>query len=178
VLAARCPYFERKFAGDWSDGHSAEANFTEFSENPMREVMRYIYTGSLRVDVVTLMGVLRIASFLGLEKLIKDCKAYITNDFINAFDLCIMYGESRDFEEMRAFLSSIIPQRVEPDILCRVLKEIWTPPRMVTQEGGEERDLQEILFKKLQLCLPTIMEEGSELFELPLDCLSQLLKDS
>jgi hypothetical protein len=33
--------------------------------------------------------------------------------------------EQNDFEDMRHFLSSIIPDKVETDILCRVLKEIW-----------------------------------------------------
>lgn len=30
-----------------------------------------------------------------------------------------------DFEDMRDFLSSLIPEKVENEILCRVLKEIW-----------------------------------------------------
>lgn len=26
---------------------------------------------------------------------------------------------------MRAFLTKIIPSKIEPDIICRVIKEIW-----------------------------------------------------
>jgi hypothetical protein len=77
------------------------------------------------------MGVLKIASFLGLERLTKDCKSYLLNGFLNAFDLCILYCEVRecdlDFEDMRCFLTNIIPNKIELDILCRVLKEIWVP---------------------------------------------------
>lgn len=95
----------------------------------MKEVLRYLYTGKHKVDISTVMGVLKISSFLGLDRLTKDCKKYLFNGFLNAFDLCILYCEVRDemhdFEDMRDFLSSLIPEKVENEILCRVLKEIW-----------------------------------------------------
>ena len=95
----------------------------------MKEILRYLYTGKLRVDISNIMGVLKIASFLGLEALAASCKKYLLNGFLNAFDLCILYCEVRDdasdFDEMRSFLCSIIPDKVDSDILCRVLKEIW-----------------------------------------------------
>ena len=129
ILAARCPYFQKKFSGEWRDGNANVANFEDFSENSMKDILRYIYTGKLKVEISSIMGVFKIASFLGLDRLVKDCKKYLLNDYLNAFDLCILYCEVReefqDFDEMRAFLSKIIPERVENDILCRVLKEIW-----------------------------------------------------
>lgn len=77
------------------------------------------------------MGVLKIASFLGLESLTADCKQYLLNGYFNAFDLCILYCEVRDentdFDEMRSFLAKIIPEKIDISILCRVLKEIWQP---------------------------------------------------
>ena len=62
----------------------------------MKEVIRYIYTGKHKVDIATIMGVLKIASFLGLDKLLKDCKTYLLNGYLNAFDLCILYCEVRE----------------------------------------------------------------------------------
>ena len=140
-MAARCPYFLKKFSGEWRDGDAQIANFEDFSENSMREILAYIYTGRLKVDIATIMGVLKIASYLGLERLIKDCKKQLTNGLLNAFDLCILYcevrEESNDFDEMRAFLSQIIPEKVETDIICRVLKEIWVS-QIVCEEDDED----------------------------------------
>jgi hypothetical protein len=108
VLAARCPYFMNKFCGEWKDGSDSIAIFEEFTELPMKEIMRYLYTGKLKVDLSTAMGVLKIASFLGLDSLVESCKNYLLNGFLNAFDLCILYCEVRDeatdFDEMRSFL--------------------------------------------------------------------------
>jgi hypothetical protein len=129
ILAARCAYFQKKFGGEWLDGQANVANFEEFSENPMREILKYIYCGKLKVDISTVMGVLKIASYLGLERLKSDCKKHLLSGYLNAFDLCILYCEVRDeeqdFDDMRQFLSSIIPEKVDTEILCRVIKEIW-----------------------------------------------------
>ncbi|CDW84708.1 kelch-like protein 38 [Stylonychia lemnae] len=129
VLSARCPYFQSKFCRDWNDVNQQVAHFEEFTENSMREILKYMYTGKLKIDVSSIMGVLKIASFLGLESLTSSCKQYLLNGYFNAFDLCILYcevrDESTDFDEMRQFLVGIIPEKIENDILCRVLKEIW-----------------------------------------------------
>ena len=132
VLAARSPYFQKLFCGEWRDGSDPVARFEDFTENAMREVLRYIYTGKLKVDISSVMGVLKISSYLGLDRLMSDCKKYLLNGYLNAFDLCILYcevrHESEDFEDMRQFLTSIIPDKVETDILCKVLKELWVTP--------------------------------------------------
>jgi BTB/POZ domain len=97
------------FGGEWRDGTEKIANFDDFSENAMKEVVRYMYTGKLKVDISTIMGVLKIGSYLGLERLTRDSKQYLLNGYLNAFDLCILYCEVReehcDFDDMRAFLS-------------------------------------------------------------------------
>lgn len=96
----------------------------------MREILKYLYTGKLKVDLTNIMGVLKIASFLGLDALTKACREYLINGYFNAFDLCILYCEVReegqDFDEMKKFLSKIIPPKVDNEIICRVLKEIWS----------------------------------------------------
>ena len=108
MLSARCAYFQSKFCRDWSDVNHSVAHFEEFTENAMREILKYLYTGKLKIDVSSIMGVLKIASFLGLEKLTESCKEYLVNGYFNAFDLCILYCEVRDdgmdFDEMRKFL--------------------------------------------------------------------------
>lgn len=74
----------------------------------MREILKYLYTGKLKIDVANIMGVLKIASFLGLDGLTASCKEYLLNGYFNTFDLCILYcevrEESTDFDEMRQFL--------------------------------------------------------------------------
>lgn len=62
----------------------------------MREVLRYLYTGIYKVDLATVMTVLKLSSFLGLERLTSDIKRYLLNGYLNAFDLCILYCEVRD----------------------------------------------------------------------------------
>jgi len=113
VLAARCPYFQSKFCRDWKDGQSAEAAFPEFSEHSMKEFLRYIYTGKLKVELTSIMGVLKIASFLGVESLMAACKHFLSSGLFNVFDLCLLYREVRethnDFEEMRSFFTNLIP---------------------------------------------------------------------
>jgi hypothetical protein len=95
----------------------------------MREFLKYIYTGKLKIDISNLMGILKIASFFGLENLIDSCRKYLVSGYLNAFDLCILYcevrDESQDFDEMKSFLTSIIPDKIEIDIICRVLREIY-----------------------------------------------------
>ena len=68
VLAARCPYFSNKFCrGEWRDGNEKVSLFEEFTENAMKEILKYLYTGKLRVDISNIMGVVRISAFLGLD---------------------------------------------------------------------------------------------------------------
>ena len=98
VLAARCPYFQSKYGGEWKDGNEIVANFEDFSENAMKEFLKYIYTGKLKIDISTIMGILKIASFFGMDELNQSCKVYLTNGYLNAFDLCILYCEVRDDE--------------------------------------------------------------------------------
>ena len=62
----------------------------------MREVLRYLYTGIYKVDLATVMTVLKLSSFLGLDRLTADIKRYLLNGYLNAFDLCILYCEVRD----------------------------------------------------------------------------------
>lgn len=62
----------------------------------MKEFLKYVYTGKLRIDISNLMGVLKIASFFGVEELTKSYKNYLMNGYLNAFDLCILYCEVRE----------------------------------------------------------------------------------
>jgi hypothetical protein len=117
------------FSHDWKDSQQTVANFEDFTENSMKEFLKYVYTGKLKIDISNLMGILKIASFFGMEELNQSCRKYLLSGYLNAFDLCILYcevrEESQDFDEMRKFLTSIIPEKIEIDIICRVLKEIY-----------------------------------------------------
>lgn len=85
------------------------ALFEDFSENAMREFLKYVYSGKLRIDISNIMGILKISSFFGIEVLQKSIKQYLISGYLNAFDLCILYcevrEESQDFDEMRTFLT-------------------------------------------------------------------------
>ena len=133
VLASRCHYFYSKFCRDWGDGNALVAKFPEFSETPMKEFLRYLYTGRLKIQLSSVMGIMRISSYFNMDELVKSCKRYLKSEKLNAFDLCILYCEVRqdesDFDDMRAFLSNLIPKKMDNRILCRVLKQIWVSPR-------------------------------------------------
>jgi len=63
----------------------------------MKEFLRYLYTGKLKFDISQLIGILRIASFFGMEELMEACKSKLSNPAqLNAYDLCILYCEVRD----------------------------------------------------------------------------------
>ena len=137
VLASRCQYFYAKFCREWGDGNALVAKFPEFSDQPMREFLRYLYTGKLRIELASVMGIMRISSYFNMEELVKSCKMYLRSGKLNAFDLCILYCEVResatDFDEMRSFLTQLIPKKMDNRILCRVLKRIWVSPRQSMQ---------------------------------------------
>lgn len=76
------------------------------------------------------MGILRIASFFGMEDLIDACKGQMNDpNYMTAYDLCILYCEvrdlSQDFDDMKSFLTELIPKRIENHMICSILKEIW-----------------------------------------------------
>lgn len=131
VLSARCQYFYTQFCrGEWSDKNQSEASFTQFSEAPMREFLKYLYTGKLDLTIDKIMGILRISSYFGMEKLSDTCKAQLTDPAIlSASDLCKLFCEVReqgqDFDDMRAFLTEIIPKRVDNSMIPCLLREIW-----------------------------------------------------
>lgn len=133
VLASRCGYFYSKFCREWADGKDLVAKFPEFSEQPMREFLRYLYTGKLTIEIASVMGIMRISSYFNMDELVKACKVYLTSDSLSALDLCFLYCEVRegttDFDDMRSFLTQLIPKKMDNDILCRVIKEIWLPPK-------------------------------------------------
>mgnify|MGYP001076511324 CR=1 FL=1 len=93
------------------------------------------------------MGILRISSFFGIEDLTESCKAQLTNpSYLNAYDLCILYCEVRefaqDFDDMKSFLTELIPKRLESHMICSILKEIWV-------EKDEQDELQVVLIQKI-----------------------------
>lgn len=95
VLASRCQYFFSKFCRDWGDGKALVADFSEFGEQPMREFLRYLYTGRLTIELVSVIGIMRIASYFNMDELVKSCKFYMTSDSLTALDLCQLYCEVR-----------------------------------------------------------------------------------
>lgn len=99
----------------------------------MREFLRYLYTGKLSIELSSVMGIMRISSYFMMEELVKSCKMYLRSGKMNAFDLCVLYCEvregSQDFDDMRSFLTGLIPKKMDNRILCRVLKRIWVSPR-------------------------------------------------
>ena len=105
----------------------------------MREFLRYLYTGKLTIDLQTVMGVLKISSYFNLDQLVKACKGFLLSEEggLTAFDLCDLYcevrGDDADFDDMRQFLTHLIPTRMDKQILCRVLKQIWMSPALVNK---------------------------------------------
>jgi len=46
---------------------------------------------------------------------------------------CEVRDEAHDFDDMRSFLTRLIPLRMDNQILCKVLKEIWIPPTRIME---------------------------------------------
>ena len=40
----------------------------------MKEFLKYVYTGKLKIDISNVMGILKISSFFGIEVLQKSIK--------------------------------------------------------------------------------------------------------
>jgi hypothetical protein len=93
VLASRCSYFYSQFCREWA---STDPCFPEFSETPMREFLRYLYTGKLAIDLQTVMGVMKISSYFNIDSLVRACKHFLMSDALNASNLCALYCEVRD----------------------------------------------------------------------------------
>ena len=60
----------------------------------------------------------------------ESCKSQLTDPaYLNAFDLSILYCEVRDFvcdfDDMKQFLTDLIPKRMESYMISTILKEIW-----------------------------------------------------
>lgn len=120
----------------------------------MREFLKYLYTGKLTLTTDKIMGILRISSYFGMEKLSETCKAQLTDPAIlSASDLCKLFCEVReqgqDFDDMRAFLTEIIPKRVDTTVIPVLLREIWRP---------DCDGLQTILLQRVQNGLADILE--------------------
>lgn len=113
----------------------------------MREFIRYLYTGKLKIQLTSVMGIMRISSYFNMEELVKACKSYLKSDKLNALDLCILYCEVRegaqDFDDMRGFLTTLIPKKMDNRSLCRVLAEIWVSPRQLNKSLEVVREEQE-----------------------------------
>ena len=62
----------------------------------MKEFLKYIYTGKLKLDTSNVLGILKVASFFGMDELCLSCKQYLTSEYLNAFDLCMLYCEVRE----------------------------------------------------------------------------------
>lgn len=147
----------------------------------MREFLKYLYTGKLTLEIAQIIGILRIASFFGMEDLMEACKSQLTEPgYLNAYDLCILYCEvrdlSQDFDDMKAFLTELIPKRLQNHMICSILKEIW-----ISDSKNEEFDLQDILINKIQTTIYDILDDSvltNDLFDLPRDALTFIFGSS
>jgi hypothetical protein len=57
------------FGTNWGEWTDKTANLTDFSEDVVKEFLRYVYTGKLEINVFTIMRILRLSSFVGLDEL-------------------------------------------------------------------------------------------------------------
>ena len=160
----------------------------------MKEFLKYLYTGKLSLDVGQIIGILRIASFFGMEDLMEACKLHLTEpNFLSAYDLCILYCEvrdfSQDFDDMKAFFTELIPKRLENHMICKILKEIWISSNAASNSDEynilsnkiQDFDLQEILLQRVQNTIYDILDDpmlANDLFDLPNDALIFIFKSS
>ena len=105
----------------------------------MRIFLKYVYTGKLKMQLRTLTGVLRIASYFNMSYIMDSCKSILESDYFTALDLCQLYKDTRlnDFDGMCSYLSDLIPKRTTNESICKILKEIWIE-QMPEDDSDEE----------------------------------------
>ena len=59
----------------------------------MRLFLSYVYTGKLTLRASSIVGVMRIASYFGVDTLIEQTKKMLASDRFKALDLCPLYKE-------------------------------------------------------------------------------------
>lgn len=90
ILAARCPYYNTLFcSGSWKESSKDfnESKFDDFEPECMKIFLQYVYTGKLKMQLRTLMGVLKIASYFTMSIIMESCKSILDSDYFTAFDL-------------------------------------------------------------------------------------------
>ena len=88
-------------------------------------------------------------------------------NYMSAYDLCILYCEvrdlSQDFDDMKLFLTELIPKRIENHMICSILKEIWVDQSSIQTEtrnnANQDNDLQIILLSKIQNTIHDILDD-------------------
>ena len=177
ILAARWTYFNTLFcSGNWkeSDKNFSESKYDFFESEWMKIFLEYLYTGKMKMELRTIIGVLRIASFYSMPIIMESWKSIMDSDFFTALDLCHLYKEVRDndFDGISNYLSELIPKRTTNETIWRILKEIWreNDPRDDSDEMmigahnlDESRSMAPVRSSKIELWAKHVISFNQEI---------------
>ena len=80
ILAARSRYFPAMFESNMKEAEEVEIRITNISANILQEVLRFIYTGKIDVEMTMITDLLIVADMYGLDGLSAICEEAIMSN--------------------------------------------------------------------------------------------------
>ena len=77
VLSASSAYFKSMFALGFQESKSSDVTIQEGSADSFKQLLKFAYTGSFGLSHSNVIGILRMANFMGFSHAIKCCATYL-----------------------------------------------------------------------------------------------------
>uniref|UniRef100_A0A914XL48 BTB domain-containing protein n=1 Tax=Plectus sambesii TaxID=2011161 RepID=A0A914XL48_9BILA len=135
VLASVSPFFRALFAGHFQEARRRCVHLKLLSTKQIRQIIRYAYTGRLRVDASTAQTVLEWATFSMIDELADQCAALLIRQ-LTAHNCIELYR----FAEMRRLDLALAAWRM---LVCRFDQVASTPAFQHLKEDELLRLLRE-----------------------------------
>lgn len=101
ILAAKCPYFEKMFTGEFAESESDVVALHHIDVSSFEEILEYIYTHRLKINKENAFTMLKQSNYLNLEDMEKKCKNYIvdtSNSVFYVLEICEFAHLMKDTE--------------------------------------------------------------------------------
>ena len=177
ILSAASPFFSKLFQSDMRENEEGVIRFEEISESILADILKFIYTGSIKVNSENAMNLIMAGDYLLLESLKIIAGRFLenkmsTDNCISTFHFAEKYrceelvlcstkfiqdnftsvAESDEFlnldaEEVEKWISS-------ENVLVEAEKDVFrVVVNWVEQNKGERKDKFEQLFRHVRLVL-------------------------
>ena len=103
ILAARSRYFADKFASDINEVKESELCILHISANVMQEILRFIYTGKIKMEQIPLTNLLNVADMFQLDGLMRICEEEIISNMCleNIAKIVIVIDQVSNVERLK-----------------------------------------------------------------------------